>query len=125
MVYSKSYEKYQNQSVNTATKEELTLMLYNGCIKFMNMAEVAIDEKKIEWRNTNIQKAQAIVTELSITLNMDIEISKNLYALYDFVYQRLLDANIKNDKIALAEAKQIIVELRDTWKEAMKLSRMQ
>lgn len=123
LAVSNPYQKYKEQSVNTATPEELTLMLYDGCIKFMNIAKVAIEEKKIEMRNTNIQKAQAIITELSITLNMDVKISEDLSRLYDFVQNRLLEANISNDLQALEEAKMIVGNLRDTWKEAMKIAR--
>ena len=117
------YAKYKEQSVTTATPEELTLMLYNGCIKFINLAEVYIEEKDYGKSNLNIQKAQDIIQELNITLNMDYEISQNLRQLYTFVNEKLLDANIKKDKQALFDAKEIISELRDTWKEAMALSR--
>lgn len=123
MTGNNAYAKYKEQSVNTATPEELTLMLYNGCIKFINLAEVFIDDKNIEKSNINIIKAQDIIRELNLTLNMDYEISTNLRQLYTFVNERLLDANISKDKKALAEAKQIVTELRDTWKEAMALSR--
>lgn len=123
MTGNNAYAKYKEQSVNTATPEELTLMLYNGCIKFINLAEVFIDEKNIEKSNINIIKAQDIIRELNLTLNMDYEISNNLRQLYTFVNERLLDANISKDKKALAEAKEIVTELRDTWKEAMALSR--
>ncbi len=123
MTMNNQYIKYKEQSVTTATPEELTLMLYNGCIKFINLAEVYIDEKNYEKTNLNIQKAQNIVQELNITLNMDYEISKNLRQLYTFVNERLLDANIKKDKQALFDAKDIVSDLRDTWKEAMALSR--
>ena len=123
MTANNAYAKYKEQSVNTATPEELTLMLYNGCIKFINLAEVFIDEKNIEKTNLNIQKAQAIIGELNLTLNMDYEISNNLRQLYTFVNEKLLDANISKDKKALAEAKEIVTELRDTWKEAMALFR--
>ena len=117
------YAKYKEQSVTTATPEELTLMLYNGCIKFINLAEVYIEEKDYGKSNLNIQKAQDIIQELNITLNMDYEISQNLRQLYTFINEKLLDANIKKDKQALFDAKEIISELRDTWKEAMALSR--
>ncbi|WP_079590453.1 flagellar export chaperone FliS [Acetoanaerobium noterae] len=117
------YAKYKEQSVTTATPEELTLMLYNGCIKFINLAEVYIEEKDYEKSNLNIQKAQDIIQELNITLNMDYEISQNLRQLYTFINEKLLDANIKKDKQALFDAKEIVSELRDTWKEAMALSR--
>ncbi|WP_352407997.1 flagellar export chaperone FliS [Acetoanaerobium noterae] len=117
------YAKYKEQSVTTATPEELTLMLYNGCIKFINLAEVYIEEKDYAKSNLNIQKAQDIIQELNITLNMDYEISQNLRQLYTFVNEKLLDANIKKDKQALFDAKEIVSDLRDTWKEAMALSR--
>ncbi|WP_041487532.1 flagellar export chaperone FliS [Acetoanaerobium sticklandii] len=117
------YAKYKEQSVTTATPEELTLMLYNGCIKFINLAEVYIEEKDYAKSNLNIQKAQGIIQELNITLNMDYEISQNLRQLYTFVNEKLLDANIKKDKQALFDAKEIVSDLRDTWKEAMALSR--
>ena len=117
------YAKYKEQSVTTATPEELTLMLYNGCIKFINLAEVYIEEKDYAKSNLNIQKAQGIIQELNITLNMDYEISQNLRQLYTFVNEKLLDANIQKDKQALFDAKEIVSDLRDTWKEAMALSR--
>ena len=123
MTANNAYAKYKEQSVTTATPEELTLMLYNGCIKFINLAEVFIDDKNIEKINVNILKAQDIVNELNITLNMDYEVSENLRQLYSFVNERLLDANISKDKKSLAEAKEIVTDLRDTWKEAMALSR--
>ena len=117
------YAKYKEQSVTTATPEELTLMLYNGCIKFINLAEVYIEEKDYAKSNLNIQKAQDIIQELNITLNMDYEISQNLRQLYTFINEKLLDANIQKDKQALFDAKEIVSDLRDTWKEAMALSR--
>ncbi len=123
MTANNAYAKYKEQSVNTATPEELTLMLYNGCIKFINLAEVFIDDKNIEKINVNILKAQDIVNELNITLNMDYEVSENLRQLYSFVNERLIEANLRKDKKPLLEAKEIVTELRDTWKEAMALSR--
>ena len=98
-------------------------MLYNGCIKFINLAEVFIDDKNIEKINVNILKAQDIVNELNITLNMDYEVSENLRQLYSFVNERLIEANLRKDKKPLLEAKEIVTGLRDTWKEAMALSR--
>ncbi|WP_347451160.1 flagellar export chaperone FliS [Acetoanaerobium noterae] len=123
MTANNAYAKYKEQSVTTATPEELTLMLYNGCIKFINLAEVFIDDKNIEKINVNILKAQDIVNELNITLNMDYEVSENLRQLYSFVNERLIEANLRKDKKPLLEAKEIVTELRDTWKEAMALSR--
>src|SRR5690606_40799724 len=73
-------------------------MLYNGCLKFINMAKIAVDKNDIQEKNTNIQKAQNIISELMVTLNMDMEISKNMMALYDFALRRLVEANIRNDR---------------------------
>ena len=98
MTANNAYAKYKEQSVNTATPEELTLMLYNGCIKFINLAEVFMDDKNIEKANLNIIKAQDIISELNITLNLDYEISDNLRLLYEFVRERLLEANLRKDK---------------------------
>ena len=123
MAINNPYAKYKEQSVNTATPEELTLMLYNGCIKFINIAELAIEDKDISKANENIQKAQAIINELNITLNMDIELSENLRILYDFVNSRLIDANISKNKEHLGDAKSIVSDMRDTWKQAMALAR--
>lgn len=123
MALNNPYAKYREQAINTATPEELTLMLYDGCIKFINISKVAIEEKNIELANSNIQKAQNIISELMVTLNMDVEVSKNLMALYDYYNRRLVEANIKKDSDILEEVKVFITELRDTWKEAMVLSR--
>lgn len=120
---SNPYAKYKENSINTASKEELTLMLYDGCIKFMNLAKIAIEEKNIQKANDNLLKAQAIITELDITLNMDIEISKNLHSLYDFVQNRLIEANLTKKASFVDEAKLIITDLRDAWKEAINLVR--
>lgn len=119
------YQQYQEQSIKTASPGELTLMLYNGCIKFINQAKQFIEQKDIEKANNTIIRAQDIIQELLVTLNMDYEISKNLAALYDFMYRRLIDANISKDVEALDEVLDLVTELRDTWKEVIKKTRQQ
>ncbi|MGY6213030.1 flagellar export chaperone FliS [Cytobacillus firmus] len=123
MAISNPYQSYQQNSVNTASPGELTLMLYNGCIKFIHQAKKAIEEKNIEMKNTNIQKAQSIIQELMVTLNMDIEVSNNMMSLYDFMNRRLMEANIKNDASILAEVEGLVTEFRDTWKEVIQVNR--
>jgi len=125
MAVSNPYQAYQENSVLTASPGDLTLMLYNGCLKFLNLAKKAIEEKNITEKNMNLQKAQNIINELMVTLNMDIEISKQMMALYDFVRIKLIEANVKNDLAALEEAESIMIEFRDTWKEVIKLNRQQ
>lgn len=123
MAISNPYQSYQQNSVNTASPGELTMMLYNGCLKFIHQAKKAIEEKNIEMKNTNIQKAQSIIQELMVTLNMDMEVSKNMMSLYDFMNRSLMEANIKNDVSILAEVEGLVTEFRDTWKEVIQVNR--
>ncbi|WP_410501767.1 flagellar export chaperone FliS [Exiguobacterium acetylicum] len=117
------YATYQTNSVTTALPQDLTLMLYEGLIKFSMLAKRAIEQKMIEQKNTNIQKAQAIISELQLTLNQSIALSKDLNNLYDYMQTRLIDANVKNDLVAIDEVIGFAEEFRETWKEAMKLAR--
>lgn len=119
------FNAYKQNSVSTASPGELTLMLYNGCIKFIGKAKVAINEKSISERNFNIQRAQAIVGELMSTLNMDIPISKEMLPLYEYMNRLLIQANIKNDIAALDEVEMLVTEFRDTWKEVIRITRQQ
>ena len=119
------YKQYQQSVVNTSTPQELTLMLYNGLIKFLKLTAQSIEEKSTEKSNYNIGRAQDILEEFMSTLNMDYDISNNLYSLYDFMYWRLVDANIKKDKTMVEEVIVFAEELRDTWAQAMKLAKGQ
>jgi len=112
--------QYKQNTVYTATPEELTLMLYDGCVKFMNIAKYSIENKDITKAHEALIRAQDIITELKTTLDTSYEISSSLIKLYDFVIDRLIDANIKKDIKSIDEALEIVTELRDTWKEAMK-----
>lgn len=120
-----AFNAYKQNSVTTASPGELTLMLYNGCLKFLNKAKQAIADKNIEERNYNIQRAQAIIGEFMSTLNMDIEISKQMMPLYEYMNRRLMEANIKNDPSIIVEVEGLVTEFRDTWKEVIKITRQQ
>lgn len=117
------YQTYQQNSVMTASPQELTLMLYNGCLKFIRLSKKAMTEKNYEVKNTNIIKAQNIIQELRITLNQEIEISNNMTQLYEYMYTRLVDANMKNNLETLEEVEGYVVELRDTWKQVIELAK--
>lgn len=119
------YQQYQQNSVMTASPGELTLMLYNGCLKFLGLAKTAINERDFEAKNTNIQKAQNIIRELMVTLNRDLEIAEQFLVLYDYLYERLLQANLANDVAIIEEVEGFISEFRDTWKEVIRLNRQQ
>ena len=116
-------EAYKRQQIMTATPEALTLMLYNGALRFMTEGIEALHKKDYEQANTSIQKAQNIISEFRITLKMEYEISHQLMPLYNYVYDCLVEGNMKSDEAKIAEARDIITELRDAWSEAMKKAR--
>lgn len=115
-----AYNQYKQNTVMTATPEELTLMLYDGAIKYMNIAKYSIENNEMEKAHSSLIRAQDIVIELNTTLNMDYGISKNLRSLYDFIINRLIDGNIKKEAQPIEDALEIMTGIRDTWKEAMK-----
>jgi flagellar protein FliS len=116
---------YKNNSIQTASPAELTLMLYDGAIKFCNIALGAIENGDIQKANTNIIKAENIITEFRATLDFKYPVAKDFELVYDYIYRRLIDANIHKDAEALTEALGYIREMRDTWKEVMRLNRVQ
>ena len=118
-------EAYKRQQVMTATPEALTLMLYNGCLRFMTEGREAIEKKDYEQANTSLQKAQNIISEFRITLKMEYDIAQQLLPLYNYVYDRLVEANLRSDVTKIDEARDIITELRDAWAQAMKKARQE
>jgi flagellar protein FliS len=116
---------YKQQQILTATPEKLILMLYNGCLKFMGDAVAAMEGKDLQKAHNACIKAQDIVSELMSVLNMDYPISKELYALYEYVNHQLLQANMKKDAQCIANARIVITNIRDGWAEAMKIARVQ
>ncbi|MEC5422853.1 flagellar export chaperone FliS [Virgibacillus sp. C22-A2] len=119
MSLNKQYQTYQNNSVNTASGGELTLMLYNGCIKFIKQAIKDMNESNHEAKNTNIQKAQNIIQELMLTLDQEVEISGQLLPLYDYMHYQLKEGNVKNDVAILEEVLGFATDFRDTWKQVI------
>ena len=118
-------EAYRNQQIMNAPPEQLTLMLYNGCLGFIEKGITAVNEKNFEEANTMLQKAQRIISEFRLTLNMDYEISHQLLPLYNYVYDRLVEGNIRSDTKPLDIAKEIMTELRDAWVGAMRKARIE
>lgn len=126
MAMNNPYQKYQENSVLTARPEELTLMLYNGAIKFLKQALISLEANDIQKTHNNIIRAQDILTELLSSLDMEYEVSNNLYALYDFMYYWLVQANIQKDEEGINKINNVInllEDLRDTWAEAMKIAK--
>ncbi len=114
---------YRNQQIMLASPEQLTLMLYDGAIRFLRASITAIDAKDMEKAHDMNRRTQEIIREFRETLNMDIEMSKNWDRLYEFMEYRLLEGNVKKDKAVLEEVLGLLREMRDTWAEAMKLAK--
>lgn len=123
MAVKNAYAQYNNNKVLTASPAELTLLLYEGAIKFCNIAMMGIEEKNIEKAHVNIKKAQAIIEELQCSLNHSYKVAEDFDRLYQYIYGLLVDANIHKDREILERALNEIRGMRDTWKEVMKSSR--
>ena len=115
---------YKRQQIMTASPAELTLMLYNGAIRFVNESILALESGDMpKSHNANI-KAQNIVREFMVTLDMQYEISQSWAALYEYIHYRLVQGNLKKDREMLVEARGLLTELRDAWHAAMKSVRV-
>ncbi len=115
---------YQGAAINTASPAELTLMLYNGAIKFCNLALIGIEEKDIMKAHNNLMKAQKIIRELQATLNFKYEVSKDFDLIYTRILNNLLAANVKKDTDKLNEALEDIRGIRDVWTQVMKVAKI-
>lgn len=118
-----AYSQYANNKILTASPAELTLMLYEGAIKFCNIAIMAIENKDIQKAHNNIMKVQRIIEEFQITLDFKYPIANDFNNVYNYLMDRLREANIKKDKEILEEVNNHIRTMRDTWKEVMRLAK--
>ena len=113
---------YQGTKVNTASPAELTLMLYEGAIKFCNIAIAAIEKNDIEKAHNNIVKVERIIQEFQATLDHRYPVAKDFDKVYSYINRRLLEANMKKDVEILEEVLKHLRTMRDTWKEVMALT---
>lgn len=114
---------YQNNKISTATPGDLTLMLYEGAIKFCNIAIIGIEEKDIVKSNKYIIKAEEIITYLRSTLDFKYPVAAEFEKVYAYIYDRLVMANVKKDKTIIEEVLKHLRVMRDAWKEVMKLAK--
>jgi len=114
---------YKDNKVLTASPAELTLLLYEGAIKFCNLALMAMEKNDLAKVNLNIKKAENIIIEFRSTLDFKYPVAQDFNAIYQYIYDRLVDANVKKDKEVLEDALQNIRDMRDTWKEVMRLAK--
>lgn len=118
-----AYAQYNNSKIMTASPAELSLMLYEGAIKFCNIAIMGIEQNDIEKAHTNIVKTENIIEEFRATLNHKYSSAEDFENIYKYIYNRLIEANIKKDKEILEEVLGHLRGLRDTWKEVMRLTK--
>lgn len=114
------YLKYKQNAVQGANPGQLTLMLYNGLVKFINLGIKSIEEKDIKGSHDALVRAQEIVAYLNDTLDMQYELSSKLASLYEYMLRRLVEANAKKDGGIAAEVLELAGELRETWQQAIK-----
>ncbi len=119
---SSPYQKYQHTQAQTASKPKLLIMLYDGAIKFVNAGIDGISVEDYSKANTNLCKAQAILHELVSSLNFDYPQAKNLVQIYEYMLHRLIEANIKKDPAPAQEVLGYLIELREAWVEAAKVT---
>lgn len=123
MALPNAYAQYNNSKILTASPAELTLMLYDGAIKFCNIAIMCLEKKDLAKAHTNIVKVQKIVEEFRSTLDHKYPVSEDFDRVYVYLLKRLLDANVKKDAEILAEVNMHLHSMRDTWKEVMRMSK--
>lgn len=113
-----AYQVYQQNSVMLASPEKLVLMLYDGLLRFIRLGKKSLEERDFESANDCIVRAQEIVSELNVSLNMDYEISHSLRSLYNFMYQKLIEANIKKDISIIEQVEHLVSGLKEAWEQA-------
>lgn len=116
------YAAYANSKVMTASPAELTLMLYDGAIKFCNIAIIGIQENDIEKAHNNMIKTERILCEFLETLDHKYPVAKDFENVYRYLIRRLHEANIHKDEEILQEVLKHLRTMRDTWKEVMRLN---
>lgn len=116
---NQAYAEYNRNKVLTASPAELTLLLYEGAIKFCNIAIIGLEQNDMEKVHNNIIKVENIIEEFQETLNHKYPVAEDFDKIYKYIYNLLVEANIKKDKELLEQALTELRGMRDTWKEVM------
>lgn len=107
----------------TASPIDLVIMLYDGCIKNLKLAKISLEEKDMEQLNKHMQKAQDIITELVMSLNLNYDIAKQLMSLYEYMLLEMIRFFSDRDVSRLLPVIDMLSELRDTWAQVAKANR--
>lgn len=119
MAISNPYRSYKENSVTTACPEELVVLMYRGLEKCIKQGQIFINERNYEKANEVLLKGQDIVSELMLSLDMEIDMSGQLYSLYDYVLTCLREANVKKEDLRLKDALPIVEGLKEAWEGAL------
>ncbi len=124
MAQKNPYATYANNKIASATPAELTLMLYEGAIKFCNLAKIDIEKQEYGDSIGHIQRARNIIVELQSTLDFKYPVAKDFDNIYRYIFALMADVNKDHDMDTLEELLTQLRELRDIWKQVMKNSKM-
>jgi flagellar protein FliS len=118
---------YQKTAVETASKERILLMLYEGCIRHLKKCQAAMEQKNYAEKGVYLGKAQDIINELSNSLNFEVggDLAKQLEGLYNHLFDQTTKANIENDPQKITHCIKILETLYEGWKEAVEKLRAQ
>lgn len=119
-MYQNGYEQYKMQSVNTMTRSEMLLLLYDELIKRLTRAQIALDDKNYDLFDKSVKRSREIVEYLNKTLNMEYRISYELRRMYEFFLYELGRLQAGRNSAVIQELKPLVAELRDAFKEASK-----
>jgi flagellar secretion chaperone FliS len=113
---------YRQTQAQTAAPGELVVMLYQGALRFVTSAIEAIESKDIAAAHTNLMRSQAIISELSETLDAERggDVARNLARIYHYMNRQLIDANLRKDVMPAREVQKLLRELLPAWQAAVR-----
>jgi flagellar protein FliS len=123
MALPNAYAQYNTSKIMTASPADLTLMLYDGAVKFCSIAIMAVEQKDIPKTHNHIVKVENIINYLRMTLDMKYGVAKDFERIYNYLSQRLTEANLRKDKEILEEVREHLRGIRDTWKDVMRMDK--
>ena len=124
MARPNGYAQYNNSKILTASPAELTLMLYDGAIKFANIAVMGMEQNDIQKAHNNIIRVQRIIEEFRNTLDRKYPVAEDFDRIYVYLLKRLYEANVKKDKEIMEEVLTHLRSMRDTWIQVMKANKV-
>ncbi|MBQ1194332.1 MAG: flagellar export chaperone FliS [Lachnospiraceae bacterium] len=125
MAIQNGYNNYAREKIMNASPAQLTLMLYDGAIKFCNLAIAAVEKGDMMKAHTNIMKVERIIEEFRSTLNFKYPVAQDFENVYKYIAERLVEANVKKNKEILEEILTHLRTMRETWEEVMKNAKHQ